>query len=87
MELKFEGLPGTDETALNAFFSEMMPLESITLSPRTCRAISRGVCRSLSAVSEGPVKPHFKRQDETRRFSAEAIDKLERCLLDLERIG
>ncbi|VIO69555.1 hypothetical protein CI1B_27610 [Bradyrhizobium ivorense] len=87
VEVKFEGPAAHDESASKTFFSEMMPLENIAFILEDISSDLTTVCRHLSEVSAGPVKPDIKRLSETRRFLAEAKGNLEKCLGDLERIA
>ncbi|WIW50099.1 hypothetical protein ML401_36940 (plasmid) [Bradyrhizobium sp. 62B] len=87
VEVKFEAPSGQDETASKTFFSELLPLENLAFVLEDVSSDLATVCHQLSTVSEGPVKPDFRRLAETRKFLQDAKSNLDKCLADLERIG
>lgn len=87
VEVKFEGPTGQDEAVSKTFFSELVPLENVAFVLEDISNDLTTICRHLSAVSAGPVKPDFKRLGETKRLLNEARDNIEKCLAELEGIG
>lgn len=87
VEVKFEGPTGQDDTVSKFFFSELAPLENLAFVLDDISNDLTTVCRHLSAVNAGPVKPDFKRLGETRRSLNEAKADLEKCLADLKRLA
>ncbi|SDD32947.1 hypothetical protein SAMN05216337_101021 [Bradyrhizobium brasilense] len=87
VEVKFEGPTGQDEAVSKTFFSELVPLENVAFVLEDISSDFTTICRHLSGVSAGPVKPDFKRLGETKRLLNEAKDHIEKCLAELEGIG
>lgn len=87
VEVKFEGPTGQDEAVSKTFFSELVPLENVAFVLEDISNDLTTICRHLSAVSAGPVKPDFKRLGETKRLLNEAKDNIEKCLAELKGIG